>query len=43
MEDIMWIWGMQNEQPIMTQVSSSEREKADTDGKGSCLRSDILL
>lgn len=43
MQDLMCLGGMQSEQPIVTQVRSSEREIADTDGKGRCLWIDILL
>lgn len=43
MEGLMCIGGMQSEQPIMIQIKSSERENADTDGKGRFLRSDILF
>ena len=43
MEDLVHIVGMQSEQPIIIQIRSSERENADTDGKGRFLRSDILF
>lgn len=43
MEGLMCIGGMQSEQPIMIQIRSSERENAETDGKGRFLRSDILF
>lgn len=43
MEGLMCIGGTQSEQPIMIQIRSSERENADTDGKGRFLRSDILF
>ena len=43
MQDLTCLGGMQSEQPIVTQVRSSEREIADTDGKGRCLWIDILL
>ena len=43
MEGLMCTGGTQSEQPIMIQIRSSERENADTDGKGRFLRSDILF